>query len=186
MGKNIFDISDNESTVKALKAGNEAAFEAVYIKYSRPLRVYAGAILKDDELAFEVVQEVFVAVWEKRGGLDAGKPLRHYLLRAVHNNALRMLKGEEARRRREEAERERLEEGEREAEEGREERERREEEVNQAVERLPEQSRRVVRMSFWEKKKNGDIARELSISPRTVETILYKAKRKLREELKKS
>lgn len=187
MGKNIFDISDNESTVKALKAGNEAAFEAVYIKYSRPLRVYAGAILKDDELAFEVVQEVFVAVWEKRGGLDEGKPLRHYLLRAVHNNALRMLKTEETRRRREEeAERERLEEGKREAEEGTEERERRAEEVNRAVERLPEQSRRVVRMSFWEKKKNGDIARELSISPRTVETILYKAKRKLREDLKKS
>ena len=172
MGNNFFDISDNETTVKALKAGNEAAFEAVYMRYARPLRAYAGKILKDGELAFEVVQEVFVAVWEKRGGLDAGKPLRHYLLRAVHNNALRMLRAEEARRRREgEVVRER---------------EERAVAVKKAVEGLPEQSRRVVRMSYWEEKKNGEIAELLGISVRTVESILYKAKQKLGQALKKS
>lgn len=195
MGNNFFDISDNETTVKALKAGNEAAFEAVYMRYARPLRAYAGKILKDGELAFEVVQEVFVAVWEKRGGLDAGKPLRHYLLRAVHNNALRMLRAEEARRRREwEVVREREEQenrearnggGERKAEEW-EEREERAVAVKKAVEGLPEQSRRVVRMSYWEEKKNGEIAELLGISVRTVESILYKAKQKLGQALKKS
>lgn len=195
MGNDFFDISDNETTVKALKAGNEAAFEAVYMRYARPLRAYAGKILKDGELAFEVVQEVFVAVWEKRGGLDAGKPLRHYLLRAVHNNALRMLRAEEARRRREgEVVREREEQenrdarnggGERKAEEW-EEREERAVAVKKAVEGLPEQCRRVVRMSYWEEKKNGEIAELLGISVRTVESILYKAKQKLGQALKKS
>ena len=195
MGNDFFDISDNETTVKALKAGNEAAFEAVYMRYARPLRAYAGKILKDGELAFEVVQEVFVAVWEKRGGLDAGKPLRHYLLRAVHNNALRMLRAEEARRRREgEGVREREEQenrvarnggGERKAEEW-EEREERAVAVKKAVEGLPEQSRRGVRMSYWEEKKNGEIAELLGISVRTVESILYKAKQKLGQALKKS
>lgn len=195
MGNNFFDISDNETTVKALKAGNEAAFEAVYMRYARPLRAYAGKILKDGELAFEVVQEVFVAVWEKRGGLDAGKPLRHYLLRAVHNNALRMLRAEEARRRREgEVVREREEQENREARNGggegkTEEWEAREERataVEKAVEGLPEQSRRVVRMSYWEEKKNAEIAEVLGISVRTVETILYKAKKKLGKALKKN
>lgn len=195
MGNDFFDISDNETTVKALKAGNEAAFEAVYMRYARPLRAYAGKILKDGELAFEVVQEVFVAVWEKRGGLDAGKPLRHYLLRAVHNNALRMLRAEEARRRREgEVVREREEQENREARNGGgegkaeewEEREERAVAVKKAVEGLPEQSRRVVRMSYWEEKKNGEISELLGISVRTVETILYKAKKKLEQALKKS
>ena len=195
MGNDFFDISDNETTVKALKAGNEAAFEAVYLRYARPLRAYAGKILKDGELAFEVVQEVFVAVWEKRGGLDAGKPLRHYLLRAVHNNALRMLRAEEARRRREgEVVREWQEQEDREARNGGGERkaeewEAREERataVEKAVEGLPEQSRRVVRMSYWEEKKNGEISELLGISVRTVETILYKAKKKLGKALKKN
>ena len=55
-----------------------------------------------------------------------------------------------------------------------------------AIERLPEQSRRVLQMSYWEEKKNSIIAEELSISIRTVETILYKVKKKLRGEIKKN
>ena len=54
-----------------------------------------------------------------------------------------------------------------------------------AIERLPEQSRKVLQMSYWEEKKNAVIADELSISIRTVETILYKVKKKLRKEIKK-
>lgn len=41
-------------------------------------------------------------------------------------------------------------------------------------------------MSYWENKKNAAIATELSISVRTVETILYKVVKKLRGEIKKS
>jgi len=44
----------------------------------------------------------------------------------------------------------------------------------------------VVRMSYWEEKKNGEIAELLGISVRTVESILYKAKQKLGQALKKS
>ena len=54
-----------------------------------------------------------------------------------------------------------------------------------AVDRLPEQSRKVFRMSYWEDMKSMDIASELSISVRTVEAILYKARKRLRDELKK-
>lgn len=54
-----------------------------------------------------------------------------------------------------------------------------------AVERLPEQSRRIFRMSYWENMKSMDIASELSISVRTVEASLYKTRKRLRKELKK-
>lgn len=54
-----------------------------------------------------------------------------------------------------------------------------------AISRLPEQSRKVLLMSYWENKKNAAIATELSISVRTVETILYKVVKKLRGEIKK-
>ena len=40
-------------------------------------------------------------------------------------------------------------------------------------------------MSYWENKRHAVIASELSISVRTVETILYKVMKKLRGEIKK-
>lgn len=178
-----FDIADNRRTVEALKAGDEQAFKEVYTACSARLRSYAAAILRDEEAAYEVVQDVFTAVWLNRRKLDASKPLHNYLLRAVHNNALRLMKYDEARRRRESAAAAELHAG-------------WEPEKNSpplyakqlapAISRLPEQSRKVLLMSYWENKKNAAIATELSISVRTVETILYKVVKKLRGEIKKS
>ena len=142
-----FDISDNRRIVEALKTGDEETFKEVYTAFCAPLRHYATTILQNEQAAYEVVQDVFTAVWLNRKRLDAAKPLRNYLLRAVHNNSLR--------------------------------------ELAPAISRLPEQSRKVLLMSYWENKKNAAIATELSISVRTVETILYKVVKKLRGEIKK-
>lgn len=180
----VFDISDNEATVRALQKGDERAFEAVYQAYAGRLRRYAATVMKDEEWAFEVVQDTFVAVWLNRKDLDESKPLRHYLLRAVHNNALRWLRAEERRRKREQTVMEEAPEGGAEGA-GEEEDAASREKLALAIGRLPEQSRRVLEMSYWEKKKNAEIARELSISVRTVETILYKVRKKLRGEIKK-
>lgn len=182
--KPVFDISDNKATVQALQKGDEQAFEAVYKAYAGRLRKYAAVLTKNEEWAWEVVQDTFVAVWMNRRELDESKPLRHYLLRAVHNNALRWLRAEERRRRREQTAAEeaaREEDGNGEEETDAENRER----LALAIGKLPEQSRRVLEMSYWEKKKSAEIARELSISVRTVETILYKVRKKLRSEIKK-
>lgn len=177
-----FDISDNRRTVEALIAGDEAVFEAVYAACCARLKRYAASILQDEEAACEVVQELFVALWLRRRRLDPSKPLVNYLLRSVHNNALRQLKYDEARRRREREACERihdvcghdapppsvyL------------------EQLISAVAQLPEQSRRVLVMSYWENKRHAVIASEFSISVRTVETILYKVMKKLRGEIKK-
>lgn len=94
-----FDISDNRRIVEALKTGDEETFKEVYTAFCAPLRHYATTILQNEQAAYEVVQDVFTAVWLNRKRLDAAKPLRNYLLRAVHNNSLRLLKYDEARRR---------------------------------------------------------------------------------------
>lgn len=178
------DISGNRRIVEALKAGNEEAFKEVYTALCVPLRTYARTILQQDEAAYEVVQDVFAAVWLNRKKLDASKSLRNYLLRAVHNNSLRSLESDRARRRREISAAAELHGG-------------WEQEPDAftpplyveklapAISRLPEQSRKVLMMSYWENKKNAAIATELSISVRTVETILYKVMRRLRGEIKK-
>lgn len=94
-----FDISDNRRTVLALKAGDEKAFKAVYMAWCAPLRRYADSILHNETDAREIVQELFVALWMNRRRLDETKSLRNYLLRAVHNNALRECQRRDVRHR---------------------------------------------------------------------------------------
>ena len=84
-----------------MKVSSSPTFKEVYTAFCAPLRHYATTILQNEQAAYEVVQDVFTAVWLNRKRLDAAKPLRNYLLRAVHNNSLRLLKYDEARRRRE-------------------------------------------------------------------------------------
>ena len=162
-----FDISDNRRIVEALKTGDEETFKEVYTAFCAPLRHYATTILQNEQAAYEVVQDVFTAVWLNRKR------------RAVHNNSLRLLKYDEARRRREISAAAELHGG------WDQEKEVPPPELASAISRLPEQSRKVLLMSYWENKKNAAIATELSISVRTVETILYKVVKKLRGEIKK-
>ena len=172
-----FDISDNRRIVEALKTGDEETFKEVYTAFCAPLRHYATTILQNEQAAYEVVQDVFTAVWLNRKRLDAAKPLRNYLLRAVHNNSLRLLKYDEARRRREISAAAELHGG-----------------WTQEKEVPPPDLQRNFRsrdraaeqlMNYREKKKKKAIATELSICVRTVETILYKVVKKLRGEIKK-
>lgn len=181
MAKELFDISDNRRTVKALKRGNNEAFEAVYHAYFGKLLTYSTTILQDKEAASEVVQDTYASLWMNRHKLDADKPLCSYLLRAVHNNSLKLLQLNANRR-------------------SREEKAAKElctddttmpipstqmESLSLAIERLPEQSKKVLQMTYWEEKKHADVAQELSISRRTVETILYKVIKRLRGEMQK-
>ena len=87
-----FDITNNGEIVDALIKGDEATFAMVYKSYFISLRNYATSILSDQEAAYEIVQNLFVTLWENRKKLDREKSLRNYLLRGTHNNSLRYLK----------------------------------------------------------------------------------------------
>ena len=156
-------LSDNCCLVKALKAGDETAFKALYLAYSIPLRRYASTILRDEEAAYEVVQDMFVAVWMNRKKLDESKSIRNYLLRAVHNNALRLLKYNIARKVREEKMMAVFSDICEEDEEVTD----RIKALPRVLARLPEKSRKVLMMSFWEGKKNADIP-EISMVRRLI------------------
>lgn len=165
--------------VSAERSRDEAAFESLYMKYAAQLRKYSEMIVKDRDNAYEIVQDTFVSVWMKRHSLDRDRPVRNYLLRAVHNNSLRFIRKENARRLRESDmipdETVFMQDD---AENGNYDTDK----LIPAVDNLPEQSRKIFRMSYLEEMSNMDIASELSISVRTVESILYKARKRLRNE----
>ena len=175
----------DQSLLDALIKGEEAAFEKIYKSYFALLRNYSASIVGDSDAAYEIIQNIFVALWENRKNLDREKSLRNYLLRSAHNNSLRYLKTQSLHLQHQENLKKEKSEEEQEnvirAEEGPEP----EQQLSALLNELPERSRQVMIMSHIENRKSADIARKLGISVRTVETILYQAMKKLRGKIKK-
>lgn len=72
------EIGEQEK-LEALKAGNQAAFNYFYHKYKLPLFSNILRLTKSHDLAAELLQEVFVKVWQKHALTDAEKDFRAYL-----------------------------------------------------------------------------------------------------------
>jgi RNA polymerase sigma-70 factor (family 1) len=174
-------VSDTE-IVSAIRQGHEPAFEQLFRTYYERLCHYADSLLKDEDEAEEMVQTVFLSIWEKRADLDITLSLKAYLYRAVHNHCLNRIKHYQVRQAHQaytlyhqppgyEAVTDTL--------YGIELAER----IEQAVSRLPEQCQVVFRMSRFEELKYQEIADRLGLSVKTIENQIGKALRILRSEL---
>ncbi len=70
----------------------EAELESLYLRFQPGLQHYAAGIVRNQSDAAEIVQDVFLAVWEKRQQLTLDTGLKNYLFRAVKNRCLNHLK----------------------------------------------------------------------------------------------
>jgi len=168
--------------VQAIKRGDEAAYERTFRFYYQRLCNYASSLLKDDEDAEEIVQTVFITIWEKREELEITLSLKSYLYRAVHNHCLNRFKHASVK----EAYREyainyipQSYESVTDSIHADELAER----IEKAVRLLPEQCQKAFRMSRFEELKYQEIAERLNISIKTVENQIGKALKILRTEL---
>ncbi len=75
-------LLSDEILVKMLKADDHKAFREIYRRYWRSLFVAAQRKLKSEEACEELVQNIFLAVWEKRNSLLI-ENLRGYLFSAL-------------------------------------------------------------------------------------------------------
>lgn len=71
--------------VKKLKNGDVKAFDELFSKYSQKLYNFSLKYLKSAEEAEEVIQEVFLYIWEKREGLKPDNSFNAYLFTIAHN-----------------------------------------------------------------------------------------------------
>ncbi|NJK93622.1 MAG: RNA polymerase sigma-70 factor [Bacteroidales bacterium] len=74
-----------------IKEGNQNAFEVLFLRYYSDLCGYANTILGNKESSEEIVQDMFVKLWENRASFDITKSLKAYLYRTVHNLCLNQL-----------------------------------------------------------------------------------------------
>ena len=74
--------------IKKIKEGDVQAFEAVFRQYYTPLCLYASGIVKQPDVAEELIQDLFYYVWKERTQLHIFHSLKSYLYGAAKNRAL--------------------------------------------------------------------------------------------------
>lgn len=174
-------LNDNEGTISLLKKDNGAFFEMVYEYYFTPLYAFATQYVKHED-AKEVVQDTMLWLWENRTSLIAELSLKSLLFTIVKNKCLNRYKRDQVKNRViesiKEKHREQFEDPDFYLEN----------ELFQlfqaALEKLPEKMREAFEMSRLEGMTHKEIARQLSVSPQTVNYRLSKALQILRTELK--
>lgn len=169
----------------AIGKGDRKAFERLFRECYVSLCVYAESVLHDRDAAEDLVQNTFCQLWEKRNALCIQGSVKTYLYRSVYNAALNALKHEKVKLAFGDFQQKYAELHENNIEDffDRENQQMLMQEVNRAIDTLPEQCREIFILSRFDGEKNAEIADILQISVRTVETQLYRAMKRLREEL---
>lgn len=75
-----------------LKNGDMLAFDRVYELYSHKLFSFVFKILKNEAEADDIVQEVFVKIWESRHNLEDYKLLNSYIFTIAYNNSIDLIR----------------------------------------------------------------------------------------------
>jgi RNA polymerase sigma-70 factor, ECF subfamily len=161
------------------------AFEDLFRTYHSRLCGFAYTYLNDRDAARDVVQDLFMAIWQKRETMEIRTSVRAYLFAALRNRLL----NKSARAKLEQQWFQRADIGDTEiadetlaidqqmqsAETGA--------RVRQAVAALPPGCRSVVQLRFQEEMSYQEIAESLGIAPKTVENQLARARKLLRQAL---
>lgn len=79
---------DDAELVRRLRAGDAAAFEAVFRAHYVPLCTFVSVHTGSLAVAEELVQDVFASLWERRDRLELRSTLRAYLHGAARKRAL--------------------------------------------------------------------------------------------------
>jgi RNA polymerase sigma-70 factor (ECF subfamily) len=166
-----------------------ATFNKVFIEHYPALRAYAG-LLVGDNMAEDIVQDVFLNIWENRHSITVHTSVKAYLFRSVYNHCLNKL----SRLKKMHGKQKQIEYDLKLQEallsdpdknpviqklymnELR-------EEIHQAIDSLPDKCREVFKLSYLDDCRNRQISEQLNISVSTVEKHINHALKTLRKTL---
>lgn len=154
-------------------------FEMCFKQHFKPLCFYAMSFVRDDEVARDIVHDVFLSVWKRRDEIDFSQPIYPYFLSLTRNCALNYLAHQRVKSRHQEW---LLKTGDWYMESND---SSHEELIRRIIERmdlLPGRCAEVMRLCFIECKKYKEIADLLHISVNTVKTHITTGLRTLRDE----
>ena len=161
---------------------SKITFEQFFHENYGPLCRFAFQFLKDKDETEDVVQQLFVKVWEGRNSLKISTSWKAYLYASVKNLCFNKIKHKQVVDEYESHIKytesyETVSEDEIEASEM-------QQKISEVIDQMPEQRKKVFTLSRFEGYKYREIAEELNISVKTVENHMGSAMKYLRKELK--
>jgi len=176
-------LTDDNFLASGIRSDNLAAFELLYHRYKKKLYYFSLRYLKDEAEAEEIVQIVFINVWEKRNYLDPTNSVKSYIYKAAANYIYNYLKKKSIHARFVDSQINKdevltnltyeqvlfndLEKS-----------------INSIVGILPPQQQKIFQLNRNEGLTNDEIASKLDLSVRTVENQMYRALKTIRTILK--
>lgn len=75
-----------------IKKGNKKAFQRIFEQQYKPMVNFAYRIIREQQVCEEIVQEVFIYLWEKKETIEIRSSLTSYLYSAVKNKCINYIK----------------------------------------------------------------------------------------------
>lgn len=179
MGVNETIHITDQHLAESIKNSNQGVFELVFNYYYSGLVVYADQIIKDTVISEDIVQSIFMKLWETRETIEI-RSFRSYFIQCVKNRCIDHLRSLQVKQRFDnripEADHLVMDEDlwtKNELSEL----------LDRTINELPPRCREIFKMSRYEDLKIAEIADQLKISKRTVETQISKALKILRVKL---
>lgn len=168
--------------IEKINLGDKATFEMLFKKHYKEMCAYACRFELEIETAEEIVQELFVNIWNKRESLHISSSFRSYLFQSVRNYSLNYIKHAKIKHAYKEHNQRKIQEQESQVEDHLESEELKLK-IQHAIDELPPERKKVFLMSRFEELKYSEIAEKLGISVKTVETQMSKALKHLKTKL---
>ncbi len=165
-----------------VKKGDSVAFEEIFRRFYNDLARFCFSMVRDETIAEEIAQEVFIYLWEKKDSIEISSSLKSYLFSAVRNKSINYIKYELPKQRvlidlsdavlvegtvfHERNDVNRL-----------------KKKIQVAINQLPEKCKQIFLLSRYGGMTYKEIAEELVISVKTVENQMSIALKKLRDSL---
>lgn len=163
--------------VLRIKNSDQSAYKELYYMYAEKLYGFLWRKISNEDLAKDLVQDLFFKLWQNRKNLDENQSIKAYLYRSANNLAIdhyrkkKIFTSDSA---------EEIQFGDYDLDLSFDV----EAEILKEINKLPEMQKKVFLLSRFEELKYKEIAELLKISPKTVESHISKALAKLRVSLK--
>jgi len=177
----------NYSFIEELNNKDEHAFKILFDSFFQRLCLFSNKIINDNEAAKDIVQNLFIRIWQNDSKFNNENALHSYLFNSVQNRSLNYLRDKKNNLSTDVVEAELLNiynkydnsdflllEMESDIAH----------EINNAIDSLPSQCKAIFRDSYINMLKVKDIAEKYNISANTVKTQRMRAKEMLKKKLK--
>lgn len=176
---------------EGIKKGDKRFFDLIFKNYYAGLLTFARDYIRSSDAAKEVVQDIFVNLWENHEKIQIKSSIKAYLYRSVHNRCMNYLRDTISNSRQHipieklkdqiglmcidysesffnESFSEQV-----------------QKELDETIESLPEQCRKIFRLNRYEKLSYPEIADLLNVSLSTIKTQMSRAMVTLHDKMKK-